>query len=476
MVDNDFLDFDPENDFVDDVILKEDQKTNLNNNESNHSILDFSEDSDEDEKIDSSDNLLKNDSLEDLSNDEDLAYNKILDLLKDPDNEESSVSDSSSDNTILDDGDLISGIVGWDSADFADSLSEKAELDETLKSFLENDNSEENITNFDEVALNSQEDDDFTTLDFTDFDDKEDTDEDEDFSIIDLEDEDFEEIDQNPFQSTLKKEKKPKKDEKDNEKDNLEEKSDEIKNPNEKENKVKKPNFFTNIINSIKNELKGEDSDIPDYAKPIKNNSEDEEEDLEENNKKGSKKNKKQKKQNKDNFIKKLYLGLVSILFKIISLPIVFLSELPLVGKIFKLLLPILKLIEKIAKFLPLILIILILFLVNFFAVPMKTSTSLPDMGEVTFSSFTYDKNSNEATGIIQNTGEVIAEITPEFYIYSYNPNTKTIVSFFKFTEQQKCVGEPVTVDIDDMKKVEVKCSTETKGFLPRSSGKLIYE
>ena len=206
--------------------------------------------------------------------------------------------------------------------------------------------------------------------------------------------------------------------------------------------------------------------DIPDYAKPIENNEENDEEEIVPAKPKKAR-NKKPSKIFKP--FKKIYNLITNFFFGIITGSLGILSKLPVIGKLFKPLLSATNILRKIAVSLPIVFIFGGMVLASYLSVPKSSEVELPDEGSATFSSFTYDDGL--VSGIIQNTGEVTAEVIANFKIYTIKPGINPI-SWFMPKEIASCSSDLITIDIDDSKEVSITCE-KVKGFIPRVSGEL---
>lgn len=169
--------------------------------------------------------------------------------------------------------------------------------------------------------------------------------------------------------------------------------------------------------------------------------------------------------------IKKLYLTVVGIFFKILTGILGILSKLPLIGKLFKPILAATRILEKLAMFLPLVVLVGALILFSYLSVPRESIIELPDSGGAIFNEFSYDSKTGIASGTVTNTGEVIAEVKPVFTVHAIEPSLNPI-SWFIPKETKTCEGKLINIDIDSMKKVSFECKT-SDGFIPRASGVL---
>lgn len=170
--------------------------------------------------------------------------------------------------------------------------------------------------------------------------------------------------------------------------------------------------------------------------------------------------------------IKSLYTTIVNIIFGIITAILGILSKLPLIGFIFKIALEATKVLRAIAQYIPLAFFIGILVAVSYFSVPRDSLIGLPDSGGATFTEFSYDPASNSASGVIFNTGDIIADVEPVFTIKSIQPGPNP-VSWVIPAIATTCVADAVQVDIDSTINVTATCSEAVTGFIPRATGEL---
>lgn len=169
--------------------------------------------------------------------------------------------------------------------------------------------------------------------------------------------------------------------------------------------------------------------------------------------------------------LKKSYIFLTGFVFKIVKAVLGVLTKIPFFGKFLKPLLEATKTLERVAMILPVVALIILLSLVNYFSVPGSFKTDLPDKGAASFQQFEYESSTNEAVGVIYNTGETIADVVPEFTVYTLQPGWNPL-SWFMYKEAGKCEAAPVSVDIDDSQEVHATCQV-SGGLFPRVSGGL---
>jgi hypothetical protein len=170
--------------------------------------------------------------------------------------------------------------------------------------------------------------------------------------------------------------------------------------------------------------------------------------------------------------IRSFYTAIVNIIFGIITTILGILSKLPLIGFVFKIALEATKVLRAIAQYIPLVFFIGALVAVSYFSVPRDSLIGLPDSGGATFTDFKYEPSSNSVSGVITNTGDVIADVQPEFTVKTIQPGLNP-VSWVIPEATSKCVTTSVRVDIDSTTKVTAKCSEVITGFIPRVTGEL---
>lgn len=394
--------------------------------------------------------------------------------------------------------------------DDEDPEDEDSETDSEIESILfedddsldsEEDENEEFVFEInDEIDEEDDEDDDSFVF-FEDDEDNDESDDEEIFVFEDLDDEDensnndeaFMNLDEDdeyipdeseilPVQSLSKKKQKAKNadDKEENNDDDIKKSSDDDKNNN---------NFLNNLLNRLKlmkeqisADLKGDE--IPE-ALTDKDEEDDEEQETEDSNDENNsnKKGKKRAASKVGNPFKKLfqlkifspiiklYKMVVNVCFGILNFVLGILSKLPIVGKFLKPVLAASKTLQKIATFMPIILVILILVLFNIFSVPRNyESTDLPDGAALTISDFSYDGETASAT--VANTGEIILDnIEIEFEIYSMQPNVNPKTWIIPQTSS-KCSTQVEIIDIEGEVEISASCGFE-KGKFPRATAHL---
>src|SRR5699024_8163256 len=133
--------------------------------------------------------------------------------------------------------------------------------------------------------------------------------------------------------------------------------------------------------------------------------------------------------------------GLNDAIFNTILTVLRFLSKIPILGKVFRPLLYATNLLKKISKFIPVVFIILIWFLINIFYVNSSETHELPDNGKVKIYNMSFDTNDNVLHADVENTGDVIADVRSEYSVvstqFSWNP-----VKWFLPTEVTQCEAD----------------------------------
>lgn len=170
--------------------------------------------------------------------------------------------------------------------------------------------------------------------------------------------------------------------------------------------------------------------------------------------------------------IKTLYMGLVNLIFGVISAVLGILSKLPLIGFIFSAALGATQILKGIAQYLPLVFVIGGLATVSYFSIPRDSQMIMPDNGGATFTEFVYNSDSHTVSGLVTNTGDIIAEVQPEFKVMTIQPELNPLTWFIP-SETSVCVSDTVWVDIDDATQITVECSGNVTGFIPRVTGEL---
>lgn len=170
--------------------------------------------------------------------------------------------------------------------------------------------------------------------------------------------------------------------------------------------------------------------------------------------------------------ISSLYKSLAKFLFGAINTTLKILSSFPVIGRIFRPILSMTRLLERLALFMPALLLIIIFVVVQLVSVPMTTSSSLPDSGSAKVSSFAYDKESGSVSAVVKNTGNVIADVTVDFKVYKMAPQINPI-TWFVPKEITSCSSELIHVDIESSAEVSSSCDS-VSGILVRATGKAV--
>lgn len=422
-------------------------------------------------------------------------------ILTDEDDDNSSPTDLSDDdnspeNEDDEDFEFIFEVDDSDEDDETDLKIENILFEDDDSPDSEEDDDEEFVLEIDD------EDDDDSFVFFEDDEDNDDSEDEETFVFEELDDEDensnndeaFMNVDEDedeeyipdeseilPVQSLSKKKQKAKNadDQEENNNSDTKKSSDDDKNNN---------NFLNNLLNRLKlmkeqisADLKGDDipESLTDEDEDDKEQKTEDSNDKNNSNKKGKKRGA-SKAQNpfKKLFqlkifspIIKLYKMVVNVCFGILNFVLGILSKLPIVGKFLKPVLAASKTLQKIATFMPIILVILILVLFNIFSVPRNyESTDLPDGAALTISDFSYDGETASAT--VANTGEIILDnVEIEFEIYSMQPNANPKTWIIP-QPSSKCSTQVETIDIEGEVEVSASCGFE-KGKFPRATAHL---
>lgn len=123
---------------------------------------------------------------------------------------------------------------------------------------------------------------------------------------------------------------------------------------------------------------------------------------------------------------------------------------------------------KTVSYILPLLILALILNWQGSKPLPPAKAITFPDGGAASIEKFGYDSKTNEAYATIVNEGEVIAEVTPTFKVYSIQPSLNPLSLFFA-KPAGTCKGSKVEVPIEEKLKVKVKC--EVKGSPKKITG-----
>lgn len=244
--------------------------------------------------------------------------------------------------------------------------------------------------------------------------------------------------------------------------------------------------FLTNYLDSVKAEMQGKDAPPPKTKIEEEVEEEEdltEEEELDSDDVKPRKKKPRKKKRGKrlPNIfgfltpIKKLYLFVVNLFFKVLTTILGILSKLPIIGRFVSPILGMTRLLQQLANYLPIVVLIGAMILASFLSIPREHMIELPDSGSATFNSFKYDSKKQVAKGTITNTGEVIATVEPEFTVMTLQPELMKPKTWVVPQEVFKCNGDYTSVDIESEEKIEVKCSSkkDIPGYFPRVVGEI---
>lgn len=164
------------------------------------------------------------------------------------------------------------------------------------------------------------------------------------------------------------------------------------------------------------------------------------------------------------------FTKLTDTLLKILFIPLGLLSKLPVIGGFFRKLMNPNKVMRAVSVILPLVLVSVGLYIHGNQALLPPKKLTFPDGGAATFSQLSYDRESMTATGVITNTGEVNAEVSPKFVVHSIQPTINPLSLFYP-KPNKPCVGDFIEVNIGEKKKVSVKC--KVSGFDRKITGEL---
>lgn len=447
----------------DDFIVEKDSELILTDeDDDNSSPTDLSEDDIENEDL-----LLIDDNDPENEDSEDFEF--IFDVDNSDDDDDESDEDDETDSE-------IENILFEDDDDSPDSVEDD---DEEFVLEIDDEDDNDSFIFFEDDEDNDESDDEETFV-FEELDDAdENSDNDEAFMNID-EDEEYipDESEILPVQSLSKKKQKDKNEDNQEENNNSDTKkpSDDDKNNN---------NFLNNLLNRLKlmkeqisADLKGDE--IPESLTDEDEDDKEQETEDSNNENNSNKKGKNRAASKAANPFKKLfqlkifspiiklYKMVVNVCFGVLNFVLGILSKLPIVGKFLKPVLAASKTLQKIATFMPIILVILILVLLNIFLVPRNyESTDLPDGAALTISDFSYDGETASAT--VANTGEIILDnVEIEFEIYSMQPNANPKTWIIP-QPSSKCSTQVETIDIEGEVEISASCGFE-KGKFPRAT------
>lgn len=147
------------------------------------------------------------------------------------------------------------------------------------------------------------------------------------------------------------------------------------------------------------------------------------------------------------------------------------LAAIPILGILFKPLLMLGSFGVFILGLIPLLAIPVVIFLIASNSVPGGNTVTGPDNSEASISNFSF--SDGKANGTVTNSGEVIADVTANFTIWSYNPFGGG--SFFAFDKVGSCGPTEASVDIDASAPVSATCDSSPAGLFTKASGSLSY-
>lgn len=231
----------------------------------------------------------------------------------------------------------------------------------------------------------------------------------------------------------------------------------------------------SDYFDKIKAELHDEDPPTPRSERDSEEEDPEETEEEEEQDREGDRSTKRGSGKGLFGFlspVKTLYMGIVNLIFGVLSAILGILAKLPLIGFIFSAALGATQILRGIATYLPLVFVIGGLAIVSYFSVARDAQVVMPDNGGSTFTEFVYDSEAHTASGLITNTGDIIAEVQPNLTVVTIQPELNPL-TWFMPSETAKCISEPVLVDIDATMTITVECSGDITGFLPRVTGEL---
>lgn len=152
------------------------------------------------------------------------------------------------------------------------------------------------------------------------------------------------------------------------------------------------------------------------------------------------------------------------------------LSRIPFIGRLFRPIVEMTRLLEKLSHFLPVLIVVLVWVLVNiFYTSSDQDFEELPDESEMSVQNARYDQDQNIVTADITNSGSIIAETHAEFTVYStqfgFHPKTWLFPQ-----EVVQCKSDWSVIDIGETETVEATCGeTEMQGFWFRTSVEEMY-
>ena len=147
------------------------------------------------------------------------------------------------------------------------------------------------------------------------------------------------------------------------------------------------------------------------------------------------------------------------------------LAAIPILGLLFKPLLKLGSIGVAILGLIPLLIIPLVIFLIASNSVPGGNSIVGPDNAAASVADFSI--SGDKATATVTNSGEVVADVTTTFTVWSYNPFGGG--SIFAFDEVGSCTADEVSVDIDASVTVTATCEPPAGGLMTKLSGSISY-
>lgn len=171
-------------------------------------------------------------------------------------------------------------------------------------------------------------------------------------------------------------------------------------------------------------------------------------------------------------FISHLYKFVIDFFFEVITFILRIIAVIPLIGRLAKLALAATSVLRAIAMLMPPVFIVGSIILTNMFIIPKSADIELPDSGGASISEMSYDSKTGEVTGTLKNTGDVIAQVSISFDVYSTSL-TINPVSWFSPTKKLSCTSDIVSVDIDSQTQVKVFCGDKPSGFFYRVKGSI---
>ncbi len=147
------------------------------------------------------------------------------------------------------------------------------------------------------------------------------------------------------------------------------------------------------------------------------------------------------------------------------------LGSIPIIGFIFRPLAKIASFALALLALLPLLAIPVIVYFIAAAQVPGATIATGPDGGAVSFDNFSF--SNGEARGVALNEGDVIANVTPELTVWTYNPFGGG--SLFAFDKGETCTGDEISLDMDAEETISLACESGSSDLFTKVSGKLSF-